>query len=136
MSFTYAAGGGKKHDIRLLIGDTDADALPTLRLEDEDIDQIIVLEGSLHMAAARAAEALGAKYARQAEGSAGPSRIQPGGRAMELRMLASRLRTQSAGLAIPSAGGISIASKAAGEGDTDRVEPTFRRGMLDHPDAV
>lgn len=132
MSFTYTAGGGKRDDVRLLIGDVDDQALPDLRLENEDIDRLIVLLGSLSESAAAAAEALAAKFARKAEGSAGPSVIRPSSRALELRMVASRIRAQGAGIARPSAGGISTADKAAAAGDTDRPEPPFRAGMMDN----
>jgi len=135
MTFSYTAGGGTKDDVRLLIGDVDANASEELRLEDEDIDRLIVLEGGIRRSAASAADVLSAKFARKAEGSAGPDRITVTSRAAELRATATRLRSGAAGLAIPTAGGLSKTSKQTAEQNTDRVSPAFKTGMLDNSDA-
>ena len=134
MSFTYVAGAAAKDDVRLLIGDVDVNAQSELRLEDEDIARLITLEGDIYRAAAMAAEVLATKFARKAEGSAGPNALSPSNRAQELRATATRLRMAAATNRgpIPSAGGISISGKAAAEAQSDRVKPTFKRGLLDN----
>ncbi len=131
MSFTYTAGATPKDDVRLLIGDVDGNAMLDVRLEDEEIVRLLELEGSTLHASATAAEALAAKFARKAEGSSGglvPSRT----RAQELTSLAARIRARASSSAVPTAGGITISSRQTQ--DPNRIQPAFRRGMLDNPD--
>lgn len=134
--FSYIPGGGRLHDVRLLIGDTDAQALLDSRLEDEDIDRLLTIEGGVRRSAARAADILAAKFARKAEQTAvGSDRNVISTRASELRATARELRQSALAEAIPSAGGISRSSKVAAAADTDRIEPPFRIGMLDNPES-
>ena len=118
MTFSYEAGATPRDDVRLLIGDVDPHAMVDLRLEDEDIQRLIQLEGDTRRAAAMAAEVLAAKFARKAEGSVGPDVIRPSNRAQELRATAARLRSSAAAAAVPTSGG--------------GADPAFRRNMLDH----
>lgn len=136
MTMNYTPGGGAKDDVRLLIGDTNTEALFDSRLEDEDIERLLVLEGGVRRSAARAADILAAKFARKAESTAiGQDRNVVSTRAAELRATARELRQSAAAEAIPTAGGITQSSKDSAETNTDRVAPAFRRGMLDNPDA-
>lgn len=141
MTFTYNAGASARDDIRLLVGDTDSTAAAELRLEDEEIDRLTTIEtgseaptesSALYRAAAASAEALATKFARKAEGSPGPDRIQPTSRAAELRATAARYRARGSRAGTPVVGGVSAASNALLRADTDRVASPFRMGMMDN----
>jgi hypothetical protein len=137
VTFTYQPGDPSDlARVRLRIGDTDQFASADLRLEDEEIRDLLLTEGGLFRAAAAAAEALAAKFARKAEGSQGPDRIVPSDRANHLRRIAAQLRSAAAASCIPSAGGISLAAKDRGASNPDHTEPAFRRGQLDHPNGA
>ena len=134
MSFSYFPGIGPTDDVRLLIGDTDPNAAEDARLENEDIVRLIALHGGLRHSAAAAARALAAKFARKFEGSSGgpaPSRT----RAQDLMALANRLESAAAAAAVPFAGGLRQSEKDTASADTDRVQPSFSRGMLDRSEA-
>ncbi len=134
MTFTYQPGEPSDLTrVRLRIGDTDQFASADLRLEDEEILDLLATEGGLFRAAAAAAEALAAKFARKAEGSQGPDRIVPSDRANHLRRIAAQLRSAAAASCVPSAGGISATAKDRASSNPDRAEPAFKRGQLDHP---
>lgn len=142
MVLNYTPGRSARDRVRLLIGDTDPNAMLELRLEDDDIDDLLAfMTGSaspsmsgVYRVASRAAYVLAAKFARKAEGSTGPQSIRPSNRAQELRATARDLQQQASTMAVPYAGGISVSDKAAMAADTDRVRATFAVGMLDHPD--
>jgi hypothetical protein len=141
VSFAYTPGSGAKDRVRLLIGDTDDKAATDVRLEDEEILELLTMAtgsqspgiSGVRRAAADAADVLAAKFARKHEGSSsGPSPSKS--RAEELRATASRLRSSASSFAVPSAGGISVAAKTTAETNTDRVPQPFKKGMLDNPD--
>lgn len=132
MALTYTPGGGPRDDIRLFIGDTDANAQADARLEDADIDRLIVLYGGLRYAAAGAARALAAKFLRKFEGGSGPGPSRT--RAQELNALAAQLERSAAAVAVPFAGGLKQSEKTTALADSDRVQPAFTRGMLDNPE--
>jgi len=141
MTFTYTAGAGAKDDVRLLIGDTDVNAKEDLRLEDEEIERLVYFEtgsdapsdsASLYRAAAAAAEALAIKFARKAEGSTGPDRVQPTSRAAEMRATASRYRARGGRVGAAYAGGISKADNLTLTTDPDRIGSPFSMGMMDN----
>ena len=142
MTFSYFAGSTARDDVRLLVGDVDQFASGEVRLEDEDIDRLLILfagtaspgVGGIRRVAAEAADILAAKFARKAEGSTGPRSISASSRSAELRATARQLRQGAGTFAVPTAGGISVAEKDTAEDDTDRVAPAFRKGMLDHPE--
>lgn len=127
MTFTFKPGSRSDlNRVRLRIGDTDSFAAADLRLEDEDIRDLLLAEGGVLRAAAAAAEVLAARFARKAEGSQGPDRIVPSDRANHLRRTAAQLRAAASSAALPTSG--SPGPRAGGR-------PAFRRGLLDHPDA-
>lgn len=134
MTFSYTAGGATSLDrVRMLIGDTDGDATEQQRLEDEEINDLLTLFGSYRAAAAGAADALAAKYARQAtEKSVGQASLV-WKRFEQLRQLAKDLRSSVAYTAVPFAGGLSHDIRDTNLQDTDLVQPSFRKGMLDNP---
>lgn len=137
---TYNPGGGARDDIRLLIGDTDGNASERLRLEDAEIDRLISLgagtsspsRDALYRIAADACEALATKFARVAEGSPGPDKIQPTSRAAELRATATRYRNEGRRGGAPIIAGISKAENAAWAAETDRNASPFSSGMMDN----
>ena len=139
MTFTYSPGGEARDDVRLLISDT-SDASVDERLEDEDIERLLVLRtgsatpatrgGAFMNAAADAAEALAAKFARKLD--IGADKVNFPTRAEELRATARSLRLRAAQSATPYAGGLSISEKCDRAQDPDRPKPAFTRGMLDN----
>ena len=62
MAFTYTKGSTANRDrVRLEIGDTDEDRA---LFEDAELDDLLVQEGSVLLAAAHACEALAVRFAR------------------------------------------------------------------------
>ena len=134
MAWTYDPTLARPLDlIRLLIGDTDAsDPL----LQDEEILSLLSLEGSVELAAARACDAIVARFSRLADVSAGGVSIQASQRAEAYRQRAAELRQRAfRGLTL-YAGGRSWSEKVAAAADEDSIPPRFRRGQDDHPEAV
>lgn len=139
MTFTTTPGAPRTA-VRLLLGDTDEAVGPDLRLEDEDMDQLMILETgtadptgpAVYAAAVVCGGALRAKFLRKAEGSPGPDRVQPTSRAQELANLISTYRGKASKGAAGYAGGMSRAGNAALAGDTDRVGSFATLGMMDN----
>lgn len=97
MAFTYNPALASEADqVRLLLGDTNA-ADPLL--SDEEIAAMLLLEGGITEAAARAAETLVLICGRKAEELTDDigQRVKYGDRAGMYRTLATRLRAQLAG---------------------------------------
>jgi hypothetical protein len=134
MTFTYTPGGATDlDDIRAAIGDTTSTAPPAERLEDEEIERLLTLEGSITSAKVAAARALLAKLTRRVtEKTVGSLRLVYTQRIDALRSLIKDLELKAT-LAIPYAGGISQSDRAAVESNTDRTQPAFRAGMFDSP---
>ncbi len=120
--------------VRLLIYDRDVTTETDALLQDEEIQYFIDGQSDIRLAAAEAAEAVGAKFAgSEVRKQVGDLRIEFGdGRTMSYGQLASRLRLQAARRAMPFAGGLTKTGKSAVAADTDRVHTVFRRGMDDH----
>lgn len=137
MTFTYTPGSTTSATrVRLLVGDTDPTAPLQERLEDEEITDLLAIYGGYRAAAAGAAEALAGKFARSATNKKLGQAELAWKRFDQLSSLAKSLRSTVSLAAIPFAGGISIAQKQTLEQDTDRVTPSFQKGMLDNPSAV
>ncbi len=137
MTFTYQPGDQSDVGrVRLRVGETDQFASADLRLEDEEIADLLATEGGVMRAAAAAAEALAAKFARKAEGSQGPDRIVPSDRATHLRRTAAQLRSAAVAACVPTSGGVSSAAKELAASQFDRATSAFRRGQLDNPDGA
>lgn len=133
MTFTYTAGGASElNDIRAALGDTNSAAPGSERLEDEEINRLLTLHGSVAAATVAAARALIAKLARRAtEKTVGSLTLVYSQRIETLQTLVADMGASASRLAIPYAGGISISDKEIVETDSDRVEPAFSVGMLD-----
>lgn len=135
MSFTYSPGAGDDlNDIRSDIGDTQATAPESERLEDEEIFRLIARCGTKQAATLQAAQALIAKLTRRAtEKGTGALRIVYAQRIENLWRLANDIKDQAAFASRPYCGGISVSDAQAVAANTDRVQPAFTAGMLDNP---
>lgn len=136
MAWTYNGPTTDAGTVRYLIGDVVAGstsvAYPTL--SDAEVSYEVTAGATVNAAAANAARALAARYAVEPEDKkVGDLSVSYGDRAASLLALAKTLDADANLGAIPRAGGISIADKRAVEDDTDRVVPSFTRGMHDHP---
>ena len=118
-----------KDEVRFLIGDTDT---TDQQISDEEITYAIANAGSTKLAAAIVARAIAAKYARFVSKSVGDLSIQYAQRQQHYHDLADILQAEGNLVSVaPYAGGISVADKTAQESDTDRVLPSFTKGMHD-----
>jgi len=137
VSHSYTPGAADDlNDIRAVIGDTDSSLPDSERLEDQEIARFLTLAGSKGPATAAAAKALAAKLSRRAtEKSVGSLRLVYTQRIDALWKLVRDLELIAAGVAVPYSGGATISDRAVVEGDTDRVQPAFTRGMMDNPRA-
>lgn len=132
MTFSYnstAPESSARSYIRLVIGDTSS-GKPML--QDEEIDAFLSLEGGRDIAAAYAADAVGATFARQVDKVVGKLKISMGKASESYFVLADRLRFKANSRAAPYAGGISQDDKRDVERDTDRVKPAFSIGFTDY----
>ena len=95
MAFTYTAGSTADRDrVRLEIGDTDADRI---LYQDAELDDILVQEGSVMGAAARACETLAVKFARDFDFTADGSQFKKSQVAAMYEKMAKRLRARARG---------------------------------------
>ncbi len=129
MTWTYTNPSTSNRDaVRYLTGETDTNNQTT---SDEEIAFQLSQEGGIYAAAVAVATALAAKYAGLADASFGPSRVAYSQKSAGYLKLVKELRAKVGLRATPFAGGISIADKNTREQDTDRVQPTFSKGMFD-----
>lgn len=136
MSFSYnarAPESSARSYIRLLLGDTSSSKA---MLSDEEIDAFLSLEGGRDIAAAAAADAIGATFARQVDKTVGELKISIAQASEHYFALGDRLRFKAASRAAPYAGGISVSDKSDVEADTDRVKPAFSIGFTDFDKSI
>lgn len=122
--------------IRLIIGDT---LEVEQQFQDQEIDAMLTIWGSITATAIAACRALAAKYARQADKWVGDLKILASQKSEAYLNLANELEEAGATAVGASnqrlfAGGIRISQKETLDGDTDRVMPFFRRNMMDNQD--
>ena len=117
--------------VRLRIGDT----IPTAaqKLDDAEIDYLVNSMGSVTMAAARAAESLGAKYASVPESKRVGDLALTRKEHDRLMTLSKELYREAASGVTPYVGGVSLQDKINNENDPDRSGPAFVRGANDYP---
>jgi hypothetical protein len=106
------------------------------QVNDEEIDFLLTAESAnVLRTAARTAEVIAAKYARQVDKSVGGLSLSAGRRQEKYEKLASTLWDRSRGVgpgdqaalaAVPYSGGISQSDKDAKASNPDRVVPIFR----------
>jgi hypothetical protein len=136
MAWTYSGdpASSTKDAVRFHVQDV-IEADP--QVNDEEIEYLLTSESSdVLRAAARTAETIAAKYARQVDKSVGGLSLSAGRRQEHYMTLAQNLWSKSKtvggqGLPVPYAGGISEADKLQKAQDPDRVDPFFRRDLQD-----
>jgi hypothetical protein len=120
--------------VRFLVGDTN---LSSPDLSDQEVDFLLEDEGNdARRAAARAAEALAARYTREAEEkTVGPLRLRSlTDKSKKYTALARTLWARvTKTAAVPFAGGISATDKAMRADEGDRVHPMFAKDMMTYP---
>jgi hypothetical protein len=124
--------GTTKDEVRFLIGDTDPeDPL----LQNEEIAYLLTVEGSPALAAARACDVLGTRFAKLVDKAVGDLRLSLSQRSENFRAQATHLRSGGASsvVPVPIATGIGIADKQAAELEEDRVAPHIVTGAHDFP---
>jgi len=137
MSFTYTPGSTASLDrVRLLVGDTDPESPLQQRLENEEITDLLTIAGGFYAAAAMACDALAAKFARLATGKRMGQASLEWKRFDQLTSMGKTLRASVSRAAVPFAGGISKTQRQSVDQDTDRIAPSFQRGMMDNPSSV
>lgn len=133
MTWSYestAPGSSAKSWVRMRIGDTSSgNAL----LSDEEILALLTDQGDKYLAAAVAAESIGAKYAIKTDKTVGRLSISMAKASEHYFTLATRLRAEAGSHAGLYAGGISADDEDDEEADTDRVEPGISIGQFDYP---
>ncbi len=131
-SYSGDPSQGDKDAVRFLIQDVD-EASPLV--SDEEIAYTLTLCGSPLTAAIRCLKALVVRYSQLANKSVGDLSIDYTARAQNFRMLAKDLEkdlvTEGGNVGI-FAGGISVAQKDTEREDTDRVPPSFKKGITDN----
>lgn len=133
-SYSHDPATSDKDAVRFLVGDTDSSEQ---LISDEEIQFALKEEPNVRRAAAFVARAIAAKFAREADRSVGDLRIAYSQRSRGFYDLADRLEADASRRtnvlrAMPYAGGISVADKESVEDDTDRVRPSFAKGMHDY----
>jgi len=132
MSWSYSGNPAAStlDKVRWLIGDTDTS---DQQLSDEEINAALVVSGDdPYTAAISCVEALIAKYSRKVTKSMGDLSINYGDIVANYRSLLGDIRRRATlQLCTPYAGGISISDKQTDEADSDRVQPSFYKGMHD-----
>lgn len=116
--------------VRLLCGDTQSGRQ---LLSDEEINVLTGLAAHIFGMAAVGCETIASKFAADADKEVGDLSITLSQKAEAYERRADRFRQQAGTLAIPLAGGISIAAKDTQEQDTDRVKPQVSRGQFVNP---
>ena len=132
MSWTYSGNpaDSDKDAIRFLIGDIDTD---DQLVSDEEIAWAQT-QGSTYNAAAICARSIAAAFSRLADKTVDDLKINYSQKSIQYFKLANTLESKDAHKSLGVyAGGISVADKESNELDTDRVRPSFERGMTDEP---
>jgi len=132
-TYTGDPSANNKDEVRFLIGDTDnTDQIVT----DEEITYAIAQESNNTLAAIRVVRAVIGKYAKKVDKAVGDLKISSSQMVEHYKDLLLYLEEQRlhADPPMPFAGGISISQKDTVEADSDRVEPSFTKGMHDNPE--
>lgn len=133
MTWTYSGdpSSSNRDEVRFLVGDTDT---TDQQVNDAEIAYAIAEEANNRLAAARIARTLAAKYARRADKKVGDLDIKWKQLSENYKQLAEDLTSDAAIYsAMPFAGGLSVSGKEAVRDNSDRVDPSFRKGQHDNP---
>jgi len=130
MSWTYSGdpSSNDRDQVRFLIGDTlTADQL----LSDEEIAWALT-QGSVYNASAISARAIAATFSRMADKTVDDLSIKYSQKSKQYADLAVSLESKDSHKSLGVyGGGISVADKESNEQNTDRVSPSFKKGMTD-----
>lgn len=139
MTFTYDPElATSKDKVRFRIGDTDSSFAAQQRLEDEEIEATVA-DTTFPEAMARCAEALAAKFMRMADSKQAASlKVSYASRVQNLIDLAARIRSgaESTALAEIILTGTTKTELDESAADTDLIQPGFRLGQFDNPEAI
>jgi hypothetical protein len=120
-----------KDEVRFLLGDTD-DGDP--QLWDEEIEKLLTDESTVLRAAARGAERLAFKYARQVSMRVGAVSQNLSDIAPRYEALAKQLRRQASSSSVMVyAGGISVSERDSARLNADRIQSPFEIEMETEP---
>lgn len=130
-TYTNAPATKPLDRVRLEIGDTKCSVA---FLTDEEINLYIDMEPNVLRAAARCAGLIAAELARRVNFQHGPVRKdQSDAREHYVQLEAALDRRASLEGVMPEALGVTKAEKEAADAETDRVQPDFKKGMMDNP---
>ncbi len=136
MTWTYIPSqldSSTLYQVRLLVGDTDT---TDQQMQDEEINFYLAQEPSVRLAAAEVCKALASKYARFVNASVNGVSESASDKAKAYRERAKELEADDNKLALPVFGGITVAEQQAADQDSSKVQPSFKIGMNDNPDAI
>lgn len=132
MSWSYSGdpSSSDSDQVRFIIGDTNTD---DQLVSDEEIAWSLT-QGSIYNAAAICARSIAASFSRFADKSVDDLKISYSQKSAQYSKLADNLESKDAHKSLGVyAGGISVADKQSNEENTDRVSPSFTRGITDNP---
>jgi len=134
MSFSYSGdpSASDKDAVRFLIRDTVAS---TKEFEDEEIAYMLTTKGDVRSAAILALKTLAAKYATAVDKAVGDLRLSLSQKYEHYVDLIRQYEKEAVLVAVPYAGGISVADKDTYEQDSDRVKPRFTKSLHEY-DAI
>jgi hypothetical protein len=135
MTWTYSGdpSATSRDQVRFLVGDTD---FGKQLVTDEEIAYAVANESTVRMAAVRISRGIAAKFARDVNYYVGDLKIFASARYKQYLEVLKALEADAVIFsATPFAGGISVAGKDSVEDNTDRVKPSFSKGMHDNPGA-
>jgi len=134
MTWTYSGdpSASDRDEVRFLTGDTDT---TDQQATDEEIAYAVANEPTNVSAAIRVLRALAGKYARKADKDVGDLKIKWSQVSKNYMDMAKFLEDSDSSSVLPTpyAGGISVSDKQSVDQDTDRINPSFTRGMNDNP---
>lgn len=133
MSWSYSGtpSASDNDEVRFLSGMT---STTDQTITDEEIAYCVAQASNNAAAAAIVCDYVANKYAQEADiraGADGELSIKFSAICENLRKRAGELRILSIGYISPWSAAISVAEKESFEEDTDRVEPSFKRGQFD-----
>jgi len=134
MAFTYTGDptSSDLDEVRFLVQDTEE--LEPL-FDDSEISYAIAANANNLLAASMLCEVLSVKFAREADQTVGDLVEKLSQRSFMYSSMATVFRKRGNMMgAAPYVGGISIAGKKIYTDDTDRVSPSFTKGMHDSLD--
>lgn len=140
MTYGGAPASSTLDAVRMLIGDT-SNVAATEYLTDNEVNYFVNNNANVYLAAADACRALAAQFALKIDRSALGISDTVSNAADHFLALARRLEARGNTLDVELyAGGLTDSDKDSFEGDTDRTQSIFRRGMHSNsgydPDAL